>query len=78
MKKFIQWLLYRIEVVYLESHGWTLGDDYLWYPPSYYYWPKKRGKPHTHGHAVTSQKTALADERFTVQLRKEGLLKDPV
>lgn len=79
MKRFARWLLHTAEVIYLEAHGWKpvtkVGHTY-WIPPENYYWEKKRGQEHDHGHAVNSQKSATGREKYINDLREEGLWRE--
>jgi len=79
MKKFARWFLHLAEVVYLEVHGWKpstrVGTTY-WTPPDDYFWSKKRGEEHDHGHAVNSQKSAIGNEKYQQDLRNAGLRKE--
>lgn len=79
MKRFTERLLHLIEVVYLEAHGWKptkqFGTTY-WTPPEGYWWSKKQGEEHNHGHAVNSQKAATGEERRIKELRAAGIWKE--
>lgn len=80
MKRFTEWLLHLAEVVYLESHGWKkvkpVWGAVSWMPPDSYYWGKKIGQEHEHGHAVNSQKSATGNERRERELREAGLIEE--